>query len=164
MKHLLIIPAVLLFVLVHGQTVKIEKVDGVYIAQGVLQFDSISSDQLFKRSLMWLTRAYRSAKDAIQLTDKETEKIVARGTFQTELFFHAGFVEDTLVMEFKPGKIKYHFSDMNYVPPGGKDRVYYDAGMLFKRWALKKATKDLQLALDNLTGYINSHIAPDDNW
>jgi hypothetical protein len=55
------------------------------------QIDSVSgsNDELFLRSKKWLVNAFRSAKDVIQLDDKESSKLMGKGS--DSYYFEEGF-------------------------------------------------------------------------
>lgn len=96
--------------------------DGNVNYSGVVQVDSISKDttkkdELYKRAKRWFIDTYNSAKDVIQLDDKENGEIIAKGFF--EVSRQVGFllttqtfnIWQTFKIQVKDGRYKYEITD-----------------------------------------------------
>ncbi len=75
MKNILALVFMTVYALtVHGQNIKIDSISGKYKSQGIEILDSLKKDVLYNKSIEWITLNYKSAKDVIQLSDKESER------------------------------------------------------------------------------------------
>lgn len=99
--------------------------DGKVTYVDVVQVDSISKDELYKRTKRWFIDTYKSAKDVIQLDDKENGEVIGKGFFETywQITFYSGQninVWQTIKVQVKDGRYRYEITDFNvkyYVSP-----------------------------------------------
>lgn len=72
---------------VYGQDTKLLDIlplkDGKVTYAGVVQVDSVDKNQLYTRAKKWFVDTYKSAKDVIQLDDKENGEVIGKGFFKT---------------------------------------------------------------------------------
>ena len=99
----------------------------------VVTIDSVSKDELYIRARNWVNDAFRSAKDVIQISDKETGELAGKGLLYArgELKWLAtypfkGMINFSFKILLKDGKYKYEFSDFNntdcdFGHPGAQD-------------------------------------------
>ena len=82
----------------------------------VVNIDSVSKSELFKRGLVWTAEAFRSSNDVIQVKDKEAGMILGKGTFDYpgKDKFYNGVVRFTFKLQFKDGRYKYDFYDFTH--------------------------------------------------
>ncbi len=108
-----------------GNLSQLPIIDGKITYTGVVQVDSLSSEELYKRSKRWFFDTYNSGKDVIQLDDKESGEIIGKGFFETywESSFISGIginVFQTIKVQVKDGRYKYEITDFKvkyYVAP-----------------------------------------------
>ena len=87
---------------------------GEIVYSGVVNVDSINSKELYVRAHEWFANTFKSAKDVIQLDDKEAGEIVGKGGFEVHENVMIVHVEFTAKIETKNEKYKYVFSNFSY--------------------------------------------------
>ena len=92
--------------------------DGKVTYDGVVQVDSINKDELYKRAKRWFIETYKSAKDVIQLDDKENGEVIGKGFF--EIYWQVTFMSgqninvwQTMKIQVKDGRYRYEITDFN---------------------------------------------------
>lgn len=65
---------------------------------GIVQVDSVSKDELYKRAKRWFVDTYKSAKAVIELDDKENGEIIGNGDLET--YWGSLFIFD-IALKFK---------------------------------------------------------------
>lgn len=76
----------------------IDSITGEIIYSGIVEVDSINSQELYVRTHAWFTHSFGSAQNVIQLDDKETGKIIGKGNAfvtngESEMKMMGGFVD-----------------------------------------------------------------------
>ena len=94
--------------------------DGKVNYSGVIQADRISKDELYKRTKRWFIDNYKSAKDVLQLDDKENGELIGKGYLETSWGATTIYVGHTIKIQVKDGRYKYEITDFNV--------KYYNAG------------------------------------
>jgi hypothetical protein len=99
-----------------GNLLQLPIIDGKITYTGVVHVDSLSSEELYKRSKRWFFDTYNSGKDVIQLDDKESGEIIGKGFFETywQSSFLGGIsinVYQTIKVQVKDGRYKYEITD-----------------------------------------------------
>lgn len=89
-------------------------VDGVVNYSGVIQVDGISKDELYSRAKKWFVITYKSAKDVIQLDDKENGNIIGKGKFGIVYYAREPYIDHTISISVKDGRFKYEIMNMVY--------------------------------------------------
>lgn len=144
-----------------GQAITINEETGKYTKQEVIEFDSISKDELFNKAIEWITLNYNSANDVIQLSDKETGKIILKGNFSTNLWWKQGWIRHTLILEFKDNRFRYTYTDLSYYSAGSGE-VSFEGKMAGKKKALAETEENIDNSIASLTNYIKKPIQEDD--
>lgn len=90
--------------------------DGKTLISEVITVDSVSKEKLYLNAKRYLANTFKSAKDVIQLDDKESGEIIAKGYFETTWQYGLGMatpvqVWHTIAISVKDGKYKYQISD-----------------------------------------------------
>ena len=87
----------------------------------VIKVDSnVSSKELYIRARTWFAETYRSAKDVIQMDDKESGILVGKGNFKytSSVFMGSegtkGWVRYTITISVKDGRYKYEITNFNH--------------------------------------------------
>ena len=96
-----------------GQNIIKDSISQKYEASEIVKLDSLKGEVIFTRAKEWISLNYKSAKDVIQLADKESLKIIVKGNFSSTLFMKEGFISHTLVLDFKDGKMRYTYSNFS---------------------------------------------------
>lgn len=63
---------------------KLPEKDGKVIYEEVDSMPGIEKDELYSRSKIWLVNTFKSAKDVVQLDDKQSGQLIGKGNFQYE--------------------------------------------------------------------------------
>ena len=124
---------------------------------GVVEVLGATQAQLYSRAFEWVAKRYNSAKDVVQMQDKESGKIVVKGLTTAYFKGHEfGAVTHTFSIYVKDGKYKYDVTDLRHEALiNGNDYSYgnfeqaepnYIPGA-FKA-AAKKAWVDMQRTTD----------------
>jgi len=90
--------------------------DGKINYNGVISIDSINKNELYSRAKRWYVNSYTSAKDVIQLDDKENGELVGKGFFEIPWqasFMHIYTVKifQTIRIQVKDKKYRYEIND-----------------------------------------------------
>ena len=115
MKKCLFILLMLISVNVMGQNLNYAKREnGLLMLSNVERIDSVSSSELYRRALLWVTDVYKNPKAVIQTQDADAGILVIMGNIsgatQTKL-------KHKLTLEFKNGRYKWTISDILMIYP-----------------------------------------------
>lgn len=125
----------------------IDNITGKITFSEIIRVDSVNSQKLYLRANEWFVHSFVSAKNVIQLNDKEAGKIIGKGTFQvSDNNNHnsmvyvpiIGTINFTVEIQTKDERYKYIFSDFSYkLNEGGekdlKSSSVFKSGMFQKR-------------------------------
>lgn len=99
--------------------------DGKVIYTDIIQIDSTDKSKLYTKAKKWFIEQYRSAKDVIQLDDRENGEVIGKGFFET--LWENSFISvqkvnvwHTVKIYLKDNKFKYEITNFNlkyYVAP-----------------------------------------------
>lgn len=92
--------------------------------QKVIEFKDASKDNIYNGSRQWVAQSFKSAQDVIQMDDKESGIIIAKGNMKypcTGSWWCSGYenmlVKFTLKIESRDGRARVTFSDIvRYTP------------------------------------------------
>jgi len=93
--------------------------DGIVTYTGIVQVDSISKNTLYLRAKQWFVKTYKSAKDVIQLDDKENGEITGKGNFQISYYTRDSYINHTVSIYVKEGRYKYIITQFTYADNQG---------------------------------------------
>ena len=104
--------------------------DGKVTYTDVIQIDSTDKSKLYNKVKKWFIEQYRSAKDVIQLDDKENGEVIGKGFFETTwqtsiMSAQSVSVWHTVKVYIKDNKFKYEITNFNlkyYVEPSQYSR------------------------------------------
>lgn len=153
--------------------------DGKVTYTNVVQVDSTSKAELYKRAKRWFIETYKSGKDVIQLEDKENGEIVGKGFFKETwtVTFYAGQsinVWQTIKIQTKDGRYKYEIYDfrMKYFVSASQYTSASNVDMPLEDWNkgrdsnnqkfYPKIDKQVKILIESLEKAMNTPI--DDNW
>lgn len=107
---------------------------------GIVTVDSINKIKLYNNVKKWFIEQYRSAKDVIQLDDKENGEVIGKGFFETN--WQYTFVDErkvnvwhTVKIYLKDNKFKYEITNFTL--------KYYVEGSMYS------AGKNVEEAIEN---------------
>ncbi len=165
MKHLFTICLFTLFSInTFGQNIIKDSISQKYEASEIVKLDSLKAEVIFTRAKEWISLNYKSAKDVIQLADKESLKIIVKGNFSSTLFMKEGFISHTLVLDFKDGKMRYTYSNFSYYSTGSGSMDFESKNLGFKKSIFKSTEKDIKTSIDSLKKYILQNTSKKNDW
>jgi len=116
MKKLFVVALIFLSISSFAQKIFPEE-SGSIIYSGVVTVDSVKKDELYVRAKKWFVDTYNSAKNVLQMEDKEAGIIVGKGLFDIpySLFIGSSIVSvsHTIKIYTKDGKYKYEVTDIS---------------------------------------------------
>lgn len=190
MKAKLLLSFLLLFVIRQGMAQQEHKfleifpvVDNDICYTEVIQMKDISKDELYTRAHTWFVNAFKSAKDVIQMQDKEAGKIMGKGAFQCSIgaLLPALDMTVTITIIAKDGRYKYilnnfirHYSvSMDLNSTSGDQNIFemFEGADPNKKVVQKNATKLNESILNLVESLEKGMNIPssgstknDDNW
>ncbi len=127
-------------------------IDGMINYTRVVNIDSASKDDLYKRAKNWVVHNYVSPKNVIQVDDKEEGKIICTGTFVIHFGGKTPSIRHTLEIDVKDNKYRYSMTNFYYMD----DNANFAAENYPSMWLSKKG---FYSRLEDATGeYIKSII------
>lgn len=144
--------------------------DGKVNYNDVVLVDSCSKDRLYLKAKHWFIDSYRSAKDVIQLDDKENGELIGKGFFETywQILFYAGQqinVWYTVKIQMKENKFRYEITDFRikyYSAPTSKYDSGSDVDLPLEEWNkqrpenLRKVCKKIDIEIQNTISTLKS--------
>lgn len=95
---------------------------------GVVEVPGATQAQLYSRAYEWVAKNFNSAQSVIQMQDKESGKIIAKGVIKAFIKkYDSGYNSFTLSLYLKDGKYKYditNFSNEHKTTVVGKSDRY----------------------------------------
>lgn len=89
--------------------------------QEVVSVDGVPAADLYSRAKLWAARAFKSAKDVIQLDDPASGRLVLRGMHsEPYMGAHEVWYRFTLAVEVKEGRYRWTLDQVEYTPDGGR--------------------------------------------
>jgi len=164
MKKAILIFFIIPFITLTGfsQTITQDSLTGKYQSQGIKKIDSLlSKGEIYSRTNEWIALNFKSSNDVIQLADKETGKIIGKGSFKTNMFMKEGWIEYTFLLEFKDGKIRYTYTDFFYSSVGS-GRMAFEGSMISKKKVIQTTEENIKSSLSNLKTYIKQSVGNKD--
>lgn len=103
-----------------AQVLPVDSITGRITYSGVIQVDSTTADELYSRAVLWYTQTFKSAKAAIELSDRATGVIVSAPDANFPAYFvrkngnkvEDGWITFSLKIQCKDGRFKYTLSDL----------------------------------------------------
>jgi len=153
-----------------------EKVQGLFpldpsgkvFFQEVVTTEGVSAGDLYSQAKAWAALAYRSAKDVIQLDDREGGRLVLKGSIQDAIGGTGTFfVRHTFAIEVKDGKYRYTVDGFQWAPAGGSEQPLESflnkSGdpRMFYRAPLERVHAKLLLLIEGLKAAMTK---PADKW
>jgi hypothetical protein len=135
-------------------TVPIDSSTNLVTYQGVVKVDGVSKDDLYTRSREWFAKTFVSAQDVLQMDDRQSGKIIGKGSsygFYTVLMTPVTYyLKYTVSVTVKDGRYRYEISSFSMdavstssVTGGSFPVEGYLSAYEAKRGALYKVSKRL---------------------
>ncbi len=161
MKRNLIILIFLTPLILMSQELKLDEKTGLYIKSDVIDVESLTKVELYKKTLEWIAINYKSAEDVIQFKDEESAKIILKGNFSTGLFMKQGWIRHTLILEFKDNKFRYTYTNLSYYSSGSGE-MNFENSMISKKKILAETESDIENSIKSLTNSIKNNNTKED--
>lgn len=92
-------------------------VEGKVIYSEVVQVDSTSKEELYRRAKVWIANSFQSAKAVIDLDEKESQNVIGKGNIQWSTFGlligkNSRTVKFTFYIKAKDNKVKIEFKSI----------------------------------------------------
>ena len=145
-------------VLLIGQNIEFDEESGLYAQVEVLEFENRTKDDLFDKTIEWVTLNYNSANDVVQLNDKEAGKIIAKGDMVAPFGFgQTTVIRYTLIFDFKDERMRYTFTSFSWAN-GFSNPDYSFEDNTWRRNAKteKLLNGHIQTAEENINSYLQS--------
>jgi hypothetical protein len=149
---------------IFGQSLKLDSLTNKYQATGVVIVNSATKEILYTKTKEWIALNYKSANDVIQLADKETCKIILKGTFPTTMFMKEGWLEHTLIFDFKDGKFKYSYTNFSYYSSESGKINYESPSLGFKKKIIAATDEDISSSISSLKKYLTNNLNNNNDW
>lgn len=148
-----------------AQTLELDATTGKYKVQAVEELSQdLTKDQLFAKAKQWIALNYKSANDVIQLADENEGKIICKGNFPTDMFMKKGWIEHTMVLDFKDGRMRYTFTDFAYYSPGSGKLNFESKSLGGKKKMYAETEGNIKSAVVSIKTYLTSTSASDQDW
>ena len=95
----------------------------------VIQVENSSKDNLFDKARLFLVNAFNDPKEVIQLSDKETGTLVAKGIVQIQNKSWNNIINFTFSIFCKDGRYKYEINNIGITYRDARGELY-DYGMM----------------------------------
>lgn len=108
----------------------IDSITGKITYSEIIKVDSVNSQELYLRAKVWFVHSFVSAKNVIQLDEKESGRIIGKGIFDVSdnnnhnsiIYVPiTGTVDFTVEIQIKDEKYRYVFSDLSYKVNGDSE-------------------------------------------
>ena len=135
-----------------------------YKSTAVFKFDSLSSDELFIYVKEWIALTYKSANDVIQFADKEAGKIIVKGSFITDIFLKKGWIQHTLIIDIKNGRLKCTYTNFSYFS-NNSGQIYFEDKYVARRDKMISTTQiSIYGSNNDLKKHLNKSQVKEDDW
>ena len=113
MKTILLSSFLMLSLIVVAQEFPINLKTGKVSYEGVFKVEGASATDLYIKANEWFARTFNSAKNVIQMQDKEAGKIIGKGAIEVEKSGYPNGVFDfTIKFTAKEGRYRYVITDI----------------------------------------------------
>lgn len=157
-----------------AQVLPVDSLTGRITYTGVVQVDSTTADELFSRATLWYAATFKSAKAAMELSDRATGVITSDPAANFPAYFifnngnrkESGRIQFSLKIQCKDGRFKYTLTDLVHIHPDGyKMLLERESQMAYRKvlWATMKeeANKSVTELIQSLTKSMSSRKAAD---
>jgi hypothetical protein len=103
--------------------ISIDSVSALITYKSITKKPKLSEDQLYSRLRAWVATAYNSANDVIQMDDKTSGIMIAKGIFSYPNMRYPILIHYTLTISIKPEKYRIVITDYALQIVGGEATV-----------------------------------------
>jgi len=155
----------------------------------VVQVDSADKAELFARARSWFNTTFKSSKDVLNISDKETGELAGKGL--TQFYSNSGLgasavkgvLHFSVTIQVKDGRYKYIITNFTHESHGPPTNSYdfglitedeacpYNIPMTPKKWRNKvwaelqeSSNKEAELLISSLKIAMNTPTFNNDNW
>lgn len=149
MKALVTLFFVMINAMAYAQDIALPMKDDKIFYEQVDSAAGVGKDQLFTRAKLWMANAFESAKNVIQMDDKEAGMLVGKGYFNihsTGIASATWPCNFTISLTAKDGRYRVQLYNFNYGEGNHSMESVYDA---YKKGKMKKATGAMLKEMDN---------------
>ena len=142
--------------IVYAQKIPIDSASGNAMYKETIKIDD-TKDKLYLKGKEWLANTFKSAKEVIQMDDKEAGQIIGKRNMEVSIRGnYAGHINYTIALYFKDGKYKYEIKNIYHEKPNtpsnggdiGKDKPQCGIWGLFQnQWDEIKRDADSKILL-----------------
>ena len=149
----------------NSQKLSIDSLTNTYQTVIKLDFDSsIEKSVLYGKVKEWIALNYKSAKDVIQYEDNTNkDKIIVRGNFKTSLFMKEGWIEHTIIFDFKKGRTRVTFKDFSYYSQGS-GRIAFEQSRVSKKKVISETEQQIEESILSIKKLISQNKSGHDDW
>ena len=115
----------------------------------VVPVEGASKTELYNRAKLWFAKTFKSAKDVIQLDDKENGQIIGNGAISYSApagipgYNFSGYFYFTVTVEVKDNRFKYTFENFRHEAnkdgySGGSFEIEKPSGLFFTKGGWRK--------------------------
>ena len=175
-KTILLSTFIMLSSIVFAQEFPINEKTGKISYEGVVKIDGASQSDLYVKANEWFVNAFNSANSVIQMQDKESGKIMGKGSIPvTRMGYPAGYFYFTVKFTAREGRYKYVITDIYHDEKdlkssgGAMENEKPDCSsmlMLKRQWKKLKIQADNQFIelSSNLANHMQDTASEDDDW
>lgn len=142
------------------------KKDGEINYSGIVVVDNVTKAELYRRARKWFIDTYKSAKDVLQLEDKENGEVIGKGFFEElwQVTFYANEltrIYTTVAITVKDGRYKYEIKDfrIQYFVNGYGTIVGYNVDSPLDTWAVGYRPENISKFFAKVDGHVKDMIA-----
>jgi hypothetical protein len=143
-----------------SQTIE-QNENGVYETITVLEFEGMSKADIFSKSVEWVALNYKNADKVTKLQDSNSGKIILKGNFSTDLYLKQGWINHTMIIECKDGKMRVTFTNFSYFSTGSGE-IEFEKPMMSKKKAIEETERNVKLSLASIEQLLTSKSTADD--
>jgi hypothetical protein len=99
----------------YSQNVPIDSLTNKIVFSEVVKVDSVSKDELYTRAREWFAKTFKSAQDVLQMDDKESGKLIGKGSSKgvnhLQLSTNSFYLNYMISITIKDGRYRYEVTD-----------------------------------------------------
>jgi hypothetical protein len=162
MKKLMLLGAVLITNLFnYAQTVEPNE-SGMYENITVIELEGFSKADVFSKAIEWVALNYKNADKVIKMQDANSGKIILKGNFSTDLYMKQGWINHTMIIECKDGKMRVTFNNFSYYSTGSGEMAF-EKPMMSKKKAIEEAERNVKFSLESIQRLFTTK-STDEDW
>jgi hypothetical protein len=140
--------------------------DGVVTFTEVVPVEGASQSTLYANAKRWFVNLYKSAKDVIQLDDKDAGEIIGKGVFKIDYYSRKPSIAHTISIRVKDGRYKYTISDLSYSDINGDKFTIenFPNGWFGKKKLYNNISDEIEQIVESIKSAMQAKAGKDDDW